>query len=442
MDNIVILVIFIILLLLGCIFIVVLFRNKFIIDSYKKNLDNESKKVFSLEEENKILNQKLLEIREKLLLSSKELEYQKDKSNFFDSMKIKVQEYQDKISKDFKIWSQEELESTRGKFNENIKQVIENFNSKIEVQNEKEIKKIENYQRSFQEIVQRIAEDCGVIKKSMSISEEFIQIFKPTNIKDRGNWGEWQLSIILDQLDFKESYHYIKEYPVYHDDNRSIRFKLDYLLYFPTGMSLIIECKTPALYERQENKDTRKEREYYLKKMKDIVYNVVKKNYLDILFTDQKIEYKPLPYIMLFISIDRIFNLISLDRDFIMEAYKRKIIIASPTTIISYLSFIRKIWESFSAHTEMEKDMRILQDLSKQFGKIYNKVNDFGGYLGKAVNHYNQFVRILNQDRVEKILKKYDVMRKKKTKAKEEHLYLMEKEDEIVRLNQELLDRR
>jgi DNA recombination protein RmuC len=147
-------------------------------------------------------------------------------------------------------------------------------------------------------------------------------------------------------------------------------FRPDVLIHLPDEKHLVIDSKVSLVaYERYFNADTEEARQTALKEHLTALRNHIRelsaKNYSQLYGIDSP------DFVMLFIPVEGAFSLaITSDTDLFGDAFDRKIVIVSTSTLLATLRTVSYIWRT-------EKQKLNVQELFAKAGDLYDKVVGF-----------------------------------------------------------------
>lgn len=206
--------------------------------------------------------------------------------------------------------------------------------------------------------------------------------------KQQGIWGEMVLEKVLESSGLREGHEYTKEVSL-KDDENSI-FRPDVIVNLPDDRHIIIDAKTSLnSYNNYISSNNEMDKKSYLKShifaIKDHIKSLSAKKYENLQ------DINSLDFIFMFVPIESAL-LIALENDVNLydEAFKQKIILVSPTTLLVALRAVENTWR-------YEKQAQNIADVTKRAELLYNKfvgfVDDFqkiGDNLKKADEIYNK----------------------------------------------------
>lgn len=186
--------------------------------------------------------------------------------------------------------------------------------------------------------------------------------------KKQGNWGEVILERVLERSGLVKDQEYRLQASLQSADGS--RMQPDVVIDLPDDKHLIIDSKVSLVaYERLVNSETEDERKLYSKahveSLRSHVLNLSSKNYHDL----NKINSPD--FVMLFVPIESSFSFaVQLDAELFSDAWEKRVVIVSPSTLLATLRTIASIWKQ-------ERQNRNVMEIARLSGEMYDKFVGF-----------------------------------------------------------------
>ncbi len=186
--------------------------------------------------------------------------------------------------------------------------------------------------------------------------------------KTQGNWGEFQLELLLEQCGFREGLHY-KMQPAC-QDAEGRRKQPDCILYLPDDKCLIVDAKVSlTAYERyfHAKDDVEKQRfgKEHTQSMLRHIKTLSHKQY-DTLYGIHAPD-----YVFMFVPLESALALAHQEAvDVFEQALRQNVVLVSGTTLLATLRTIAFIWRQ-------EDQRKNVREIALQSGKLYDKFVGF-----------------------------------------------------------------
>lgn len=282
-----------------------------------------------------------------------------------------LNEAREQLSNQFKALASEILEEKAKRFTEqnqtNIGQLLEPLKLKLtEFQGKvEEVYIKEGQERSA--LAQQVKHLMDLNKQLSDDAHNLTRALKGSS-KTRGNWGEMILEKILESSGLRKGHEYDVQESHTRDDGS--RAQPDVIIHLPEERHIIIDAKvTLNAYEEYVNAEEDAERDSAVKRHVDAVRIHIKglaeKNYQDIHGV------KSLDFVLMFIPIEPAFMLaISHDNDLWQDAWKRNVLLVSPSTLLFVIRTVAHLWRQ-------EQQNRNAQEIAKRGAELYDKLVGF-----------------------------------------------------------------
>ncbi|PAF43210.1 DNA recombination protein RmuC [Helicobacter sp. 11S02596-1] len=325
-------------------------------------------------------------------LQSQEAQNQAQKTYFsqrLDDERAKIEALKEelqnteKIKKELKL----EFENLSQKILENKTQDFHNSQTKTLAPLQKEIK---DFKDAFENLKnEQTKERASLITEikllkdlNETISKEASNLTKALKgeSKTRGNWGEMILESMLEKNGFIEGQNYRKQVDML-DEASGKHFQPDIIIDLPDDRVIIIDSKLNLnAYDALLATDSKEEAD---KQIKNLLANITthfnelgKKKYH--LLTKGKSP----DFTIMFIPIEGAFiEAMRADTELFNKAYNLRVVITSPSTLMSILMTIANLWKN----EQIDKDYR---NIISKIQALQDKLNTFCSHmdsLGKGI---------------------------------------------------------
>jgi DNA recombination protein RmuC len=408
----------------GIFFIIslVLFQKQRIQSQNLEKLTNELNTEADIKQEQQI---ELAKLSQKTTYLSEELQKLENINTQYNNQ---IQEYSSTISQlktqlhEQSISMKEKLELLqsnekimKNEFKNLANEIFDNNSKKLQEQNQLNLSNILNpmktqftdFKKRFEDIYITETKDRSALINELKSLKELNQkmtqeALNLTNAlkgdsKKQGIWGEMVLENVLESSGLREGYEYHREVSIKDEQNKV--FRPDVIVKLPNNRDIIIDAKTSlTAYNEYMSSNDEQSKSFYLKNhiksIKDHIKELSNKKYEDLP------NINSLDFIFMFIPIEGAL-LLALENDLSLydDAFKQKIILVSPTTLLVALRAVENSWR-------YEKQAKNIQDVYKRAEELYKKFDGFiedlkkvGKSIETANTTYNEAFKKLSTGR-------------------------------------------
>ncbi len=303
-----------------------------------------------------------------------------DKSNYVEDLK-----------KEFKNLATEILDNNSKKLNEQNKESLGNLLNPVKTQ-------LNEFKKKVEDVYDKEARDRSVLQNELKTLKELNQKISTDAInltnalkgesKTQGTWGEMVLERVLESSGLRLNEEYIRE--EYLKDENGKGYRPDVIVKLPQNRDIIIDSKTSlTAYESYVSalKDDGKQSflNAHIISINNHINELSDKKYEDLKGVNS------LDFIFMFVPIESALML-ALENDKMLfdKAFKKKIVLVSPTTLLVALKAVENSWR-------YEKQARSIADVYDRATKLYEKLEGFtstlenvGKHITKANDEYNK----------------------------------------------------
>lgn len=216
--------------------------------------------------------------------------------------------------------------------------------------------------------------------------------------KTQGNWGEYQLELLLEKAGLTKGIHFLPQQTFRDDDGAAKR--PDFIIQLPDNKQLILDAKVSlTAFERFYNDPNPDERGRHLRahveSLRAHVANLSSKNYQ---FLSQ---INSPDYLLLFVPLENALAVaLQADPKLLTDALEKNVILVTTSSLVATMRTVAHLWKQ-------EKQARSVQEIARQSGLLYDKfvafVDDLrmiGARLAGAQVAYNDAMnKLVNASR-------------------------------------------
>ena len=292
------------------------------------------------EAKNKLVQEEIRNLTAQMLNESK-TELNKENKERLDTLlsplKERMEAFQKAVSDSSKEGAQNKAE---------IKTAFEEAMKKLHDEQERTV-------RELKEQTERIGNDAASLTQALK-----------GDSKMQGDWGEMILDKTLEDCGLIRNEQYFLQ-PTYKDDSGSL-FRPDAVVEFPNKETAIIDSKVSlTAYQEAVNADNEDERSRWLKEhvqsVRAHINELADKNY-------ERLVPNCIGYVMMFVPYESGYSAaIKADPSLLQYAYKKHIIMLSPSNLLMALQLIHTMWQNFRMNKNVEEILRQSNDLYDKF---------------------------------------------------------------------------
>ena len=186
--------------------------------------------------------------------------------------------------------------------------------------------------------------------------------------KTQGNWGELVLERVLEASGLRKGEEYVVQ--TSHTREDGTRALPDVVIHLPESRSLVVDAKVSLVaYEEFAISEAELDRvaasKRHIESVKNHIRGLSEKNYHTLY------GLKSLDFVLLFVPIEPAFMLaVTSDRDIFMDAWKRNVLLVSPSTLLFVVRTVAHLWRQ-------EAQTRNAQEIAKRGAELYDKFVGF-----------------------------------------------------------------
>jgi DNA recombination protein RmuC len=279
----------------------------------------------------------------------------------FENLATKILE---KNSENFSKISQEKINTIVSPMQTQLKDFKEKVES-VYLNEAKERSALSNELKTLKELNQKISTEAHNLTTALK-----------GNNKTQGSWGEMILEQVLNRSGLRAGEEYLREKTLKNSSGET--YRPDVVVNLPQDRQVIIDAKTSLIdYEDYSNDNNEVSLKAHINSINKHIDGLADKDYENL----QGIN--TLDFVFMFIPIESALMLaLENDKDLFDKAFKKKIVLVSPTTLLIALKAVENSWR-------YEKQAKNTEEVVRLATKLYDKVRGFTEDFEKVGKNLN-----------------------------------------------------
>ncbi len=380
-----------------------------------QRLQEEKRSQQEYQDSVRLQNEQMVRLREQLA-SAQEKNHQ-ERKQFTEQIAL-LQSARSDLTKEFENLANRIFENKQHQFNQQSKTLLDSTIDPLKNQLHEFRKKVEDaYDKENSDRNRLSGQIVELQKQAQKIGEDAINLAQAlkSNHKFQGNWGEMILERLLEDCGLQKGREYDTQINFTTADGT--RLIPDVIIHLPDNKDIVIDAKCSLVdYEKYCTTEDEEEKKQHLHNhinaLRAHIKNLSIKDY-------EKIEgIKALDFVFIFIPIEAAF-MFALQHEpaLYKEAYERRIILVSPTTLLATLRTVDNIWRYEKQNKHAERIAKEAGALHDQFVLLLESMDAVGYSLDKAQESYSKARERLQTGRGN-LVKRVDDIRRLGAKTK------------------------
>lgn len=381
----------------------------------KQRLQEEKHRQQEYQDSVRLQNEQMVRLREQLA-SAQEKNHQ-ERKQFTEQIAL-LQSARSDLTKEFENLANRIFENKQHQFNQQSKTLLDSTIDPLKNQLQEFRKKVEDaYDKENSDRNRLSGQIVELQKQAQKIGEDAINLAQAlkSNHKFQGNWGEMILERLLEDCGLQKGREYDTQINFTTIDGT--RLIPDVIIHLPDNKDIVIDAKCSLVdYEKycttEDEAEKRQHLNNHINALRTHIKNLSIKDY-------EKIEgIKALDFVFIFIPIEAAF-MFALQHEpaLYKEAYERRIILVSPTTLLATLRTVDNIWRYEKQNKHAERIAKEAGALHDQFVLLLESMDAVGYSLDKAQESYTKARERLQTGRGN-LVKRVDDIRRLGAKTK------------------------
>jgi len=349
--------------------------------------------------------------REKALMELSPLQTEaatlREKARMLEANIVAQAQVKSELNEAFKGLASSALESSMGQFLNLAQSTFERANEMHKMDSEQRHKAMDSLIKPVSEALHRYQEQTQMLEKDRArafqtidselkkVSEAHLHLAKETTaLKDalkkphvRGRWGEVQLRNCIELAGMSE--YADVSFQDFTSDEEGARHIPDMIVRMPGGRRVIVDAKTPidaflnSLEASTEEMRTA-EMVRHGKHVKEHVKRLAARGYTEVVKDSADFTVLFLP------NESFLYAALEVEPDIVEFALQKKVLIATPPTLIGLLKVIRFGWSEQKLAENAQRISEMGQELHKRICDFSDSYVNVGKYIDKAKDEYEK----------------------------------------------------
>ena len=269
-----------------------------------------------------------------------------------------------------------EIKMTVGPVSEGLKKVQERF-EELERQRATAQGRLDEQLKQLSERTDLLAQEAGDLTTALS---------KPA---ERGNWGEIHLERVVEMAGLARHSDFVTQDTQETDDGRQ---RPDLVVKMPGGKVVVIDSKAPGdSFHEALTAESDSERDELLKRhaqqMRGHVTELNRRDY-------QSNYEETVELVVMFVPSEGIYQAaLSVDPELYEFALTKKVVVATPTTLIGFLKAVNLGWRQEKMAQSAREIAKTGEELHARIVKFLEHIGNVGQSINKSVSSFNGAVR-------------------------------------------------
>lgn len=372
--------------------------------SAQSELTGRRERLAQLEQENKVLRQRAESLNEdvsQLKIELREQQVTLDKERRSGSEKLELLEKnRDALKQEFENLANRIFDQKSERFTQQSKTSLDSLLNPFRDQLQDFRKRVEDVYTTETRDRQALRSEIKSLQDlNRQITEEAANLTRALkgDKKVQGNWGELILERVLERSGLRKGIEYETQGSYRDGDNQLLR--PDVVVHLPDQRNLVVDSKVSLVAYQQwvvaENDGTQDEAlKQHVEAVRNHIRSLSEKDY------SQLSGLHSPDFVLLFMPIEPAFvAAFQQDENLFSEAFERKIIVVTPTTLLATLRTIENIWR-------YERQSQNARRIADRAGAVYDKLRVFveamerlGSQLHTAQGSYDSAMNTLTRGR-------------------------------------------
>jgi DNA recombination protein RmuC len=242
---------------------------------------------------------------------------------------------------------------------------------------------------AYEALKQQVGDLVTSQKELRSETANLVKALRSPNV--RGRWGEMQLKRVVEMSGLSAHCDFIEQPTL--EGAESTKLRPDMVVNLPGGKQIIIDSKAPlsAYLDALEAKSEEERRQHMVRHAQQVRSHISllsQKSYWS------QLDLKETPeFVILFLPGETFFTAaLEQEPDLIEAGVQKKVILATPATLIALLHAVAYGWRQESLAENARKISDLGQELYKRLSDMAGHLSKLGGDITSCASTYNKLV--------------------------------------------------
>ena len=282
------------------------------------------------------------------------------------------------------------LEKTSQKSEKNISKILEPLESEMEEFRRRIDEVLLTQNKTFGELFNEL-KNLKELNDTLSKEAKNLADALKTQSKTQGIWGESILERVLELSGLRKGIEYEREVAFKN-------YRPDVVIYLPENKKIIIDAKTSLkAYVEYVNSGDEKYLKEHVESIKRHIKLLSEKNYEELVGSE---------FVFMFLPVDNALNVALQKEPYLYEeAFKNKIILTTPTTLLPVLRIVESIWRYERQNENIKEVLRLLESFYDQMRLFTQEYEKLGKQINGSKEMYDKSIHRIKNSLIPKINK-------------------------------------
>ncbi len=344
---------------------------------HKKQLRESQEKLGEANNQIERLKGEIVRIQD--LVTERERQFAETQARLPEQMRAMAQQLYDEQGKTLLGEGRQQVEQTLTPFKDRLLEL----QTRINEVHSKDLQDRASLQQNLKDLLSaqvRLSSDADKLSRALR-----------ADTKAQGAWGELTLHRLLEASQLERGVTYELQVAVRSDED--VAGRPDAVVFLPESKAIVIDAKVSlSAFIRAVNAVDESERQQalgeHLASLRKHISGLSERHYPEAV--KESLKGRTLDMTLLFLPSEAAFSAaLSLDGELWAEAFKKRILVVSPTTLLATLRVVAQIWRVESQNRNTDQIVKEAEALVKKLNAAVDDFDGIGKALAKAQSEYD-----------------------------------------------------